>query len=428
MGRPGRFASVALLAAALPLNACAQGPTESGAGLPPEIRALPRPLSAPERALIDAGNTFAFGLLRESATAETGANVFLSPLSASIALSMALAGGEGETLRQMGRTLGFEGLTPEQVATASRELVALLTGLDRGVELSVASSAWLRSGFDVRPGYLSLLRDGFGAPATQLDFASPDAASTINAWVSTRTGGRIPSIVTPPLDPLAMLFLINAVHFKGEWRERFDPTRTRSEPFREWRGAGGGGLVEVGALPLMQRRGRYPYMEDTRLQAVELPYGGNAFAMVLLLPVGTGDPDPLLQSLDVARWNEVLAGLAPREIELALPRLTLEHRNSLIDELKALGMTDPFDPSRADFRGISPGAREAGLHISDVLQRTWLSINEAGTEAAAATSVTVGVTSVPEYPVFRADRPFLLFIRERLTGAILFGGVIRTRP
>lgn len=407
-----------LLLLVLPLGflGCSGSSTEPE-GLPPLIENLPRPLTSQETLLAAAGNDFAFHLLRQVAGAESG-NLFLSPVSASMALGMAAAGAQGETFTQMRDVLGFGSMSREEMGSAYRSLIELLRSLDPRVEFELANSVWLRQGFPVKPSYLSFVGSAFDATARTLDFSSPSAAPTINAWVAERTRNRIPTIVEPPIDPATMAYLINAIYFKGDWRNGFDPADTRNGPFA--------GLSRTAPVPLMRQDGEFSYAEASDHQVVELPYGGGAFAMTLVLPAEGVDPRAFVQGLDAAWWRTTTQRLRNAEGTVVLPRFRMEYKRSLVADLAALGMTDAFSDARADFSGIADIPPR--LVISDVLQKTFVAVDEVGTEAAAVTSVEVGVTSAPVRFQFQADRPFLFVLRERLSGTVLFVGFIREAP
>ena len=389
-------------------------------GVPPTGPApapeLPRALSATEVEVIGAGNRFAFDLLREAS--RPGDNLFLSPLSASVALGMTMNGAEGETWNQMRDALGFGGLTEEEINAGYASLIQVLTELDPAVETAIGNSVWTRLGFPVREEFVEVLREFFGAEATELDFAGPSASGRINEWVRSATGGHIEDIVPDPIPPGVLVYLINAIYFNAPWTFEFDPDDTRTEPFypedrSTW------------TVPLMTIQRDFPYLETSRFQAVDLPYGGGAFSMTVLVPRDGVGVDDLVVSLDATAWGDIAGGFEETEVELFLPRFRMEYERELKDDLAALGMVDVFAPGKADLTRLSPVDE---LWISSVLQKALVEVTEEGTEAAAAT-VVVGVTSAPPPPIIvRADRPFLFFIRERLTGAILFIGKLAHPP
>ena len=379
-----------------------------------EITELPRALSAAEVEIIGAGNRFAFDLLAQANRA--GDNLFLSPLSASMALGMTMNGAAGETWNQMRDVLGFGSLTQEEINASYESLLELVVGLDPSVETALGNSVWTRQGFPVHSDFLDTVRETFDAEVAELDFANPAAPVRINEWVRAATHGRIEDIVPAVIPNGVVMYLINAIYFKGSWTFRFDPSDTRSEPFHLDDGS-------TRTVPLMTLWGELPYQENSRFQAVDLPYGGGAFSMTVLLPQQGVSVDSLAATLDAAAWEDIADGFHGADVQLFLPRFRMAYERTLNDDLTALGMVDAFDDLRADFTRMSP---VDGLFISKVKQKSWVDVNEEGTEAAAATKVRMAVVS--SGPVVRADRPFLFFIRERLSGTILFAGKIASPP
>jgi len=410
---PCRFVSV-LPAVLLALAACGDPPTGPSGGVD-EITELPRSLSATEVQVIDASNRFAFDLLKKASHPDS--NLFLSPLSASMALGMTMNGAAGETWDQMRQALAFGGLPEEEINASYQSLLELLVGLDPSVETAIANSIWSRQGFPVLPTFLDAVQEHFGAEVAELDFASPDASGRINGWVDDATRGRIEDIVPEVIPSDVVMYLINAIYFKGTWTFQFDRSDTRDQPFHLSNGS-------TRTVPLMTLQGDLPYRLDDRFQAVDLPYGGRAFSMSVLLPRDGVTVDDLVSSLDADEWADLASGFHETEVELFLPRFRMAYERTLNDDLKALGMTDAFD-ERADFSRLSTSG---GLSISAVKQKSWVDVNEEGTEAAAATVVEIIETSLPQTPVVRVDRPFLFVIRERLSGTILFVGKIVRPP
>ena len=379
-----------------------------------EIARLPRALSAAEVEIIGASNRFAFDLLAQANRA--GDNLFLSPLSASMALAMTMNGAAGETWNQMRDVLGFGNLAEEEINASYESLLELIIGLDPAVETAIGNSVWTRQGFPVHSDFLNSVRESFDAEVAELDFANPAASVRINEWVKAATNGRIEGIVPAVIPSKVVMYLINAIYFKGSWTFRFDSSETRPEPFYLDDGS-------TRTVPLMSLRGELPYQDNSRFQAVDLPYGGRAFSMTLLLPLQGLSVDSLAATLDAAAWEDIADGFHDRDVQLFLPRFRMAYERTLNDDLTALGMVDAFDDLRADFTRMSP---VDGLFISRVKQKSWVDVNEEGTEAAAATKVSMAVVS--SGPVVRADRPFLFFIRERLSGTILFAGKVASPP
>ncbi|MDQ3137854.1 MAG: serpin family protein, partial [Gemmatimonadota bacterium] len=246
------------------LAACTS-PTGPG-GRPPLLTELPRALSAAEIRIIDAGNAFAFDLLRESTRRlPADSNAFLSPLSASMALGMALNGANGETFAGMQSALRLTGMAEAEINQGYRDLIALLGELDTRTEMTIANSMWGHEGFSIEPAFIEAAKTFFDAEVATLDFGSPSAVSTINQWVSKSTGGRIPRMLDQISDA-EILFLINAIHFKGKWRETFDPEDTENGPFQ----AADGGTRTAA---LMSQTDLLRYDETAEYQAVDLLYG-----------------------------------------------------------------------------------------------------------------------------------------------------------
>lgn len=382
---------------------------------PEEIEGLPRDLTAAESAIIEADNAFGLKLFRElQAESAAGENIFISPLSVAMALGMTYNGADGTTRDAMRATLELEGLSLEEVNRSYRDLIDLLSGLDRSVNFTLANSIWYREGFAVEQEFLDVNRTYFDAEVAALDFASPDAAATMNAWVSERTNGRIDEIVEAPIPPEVVMYLINAIYFKGSWTVRFAKDLTAPAPFTREDGS----TVQV---PMM----RYPepvgvgYYGDEEVEVVDLPYGGRAFSMTVVVP-REGGLATRVQGLDAARWNGWTSDMRSLEAYVELPRFGLEYEVSLKEALTALGMGVAFSKVEADFSRIYPGPER--LYISEVKHKSFVEVNEEGTEAAAATSVEVGIVSVP--PTITVDRPFLFAIRERFSGAVLFMGLV----
>ena len=379
------------------------------------LEALPRPLTASESKIIGAANDFSFSLFRRLSAAQQDSNVFTSPLSASMALGMAMNGASGATYDQMKSALAFGSAAEPEINGGYKSLIGLLRGLDPAVDFRIANSIWSRTGFVVTPSFLDAVRTSFDAQATTLDFSSPTAPKTINDWVSGATAGKIPTIIDR-IEPDQVMFLINAIYFKGSWREKFDPAETRDAQFR--------GVAGSRPVRLMHRNGKMGVLYTPDFVAVDLPYGNSAFSMTALLPAEGRSVDALAASLQGSTWSGWVSQLREGEVDLYFPRFKLEWERMLIPDLQSLGMRDAFMDGGADFSRLSPPP--ANLYISVVKQKTYVDVNEEGTEAAAVTNVGITLTSAPAS--VRFDRPFLFMIRERLSGTVIFMGKIVTMP
>ncbi len=402
------IALTALLAAAC----SSSGPT----GPPVALTGLPRALTTAEGEIRTRSNAFAFELFRRAAAAPA-ANSFISPLSVSMALGMTMNGAANATLDSMRSTLGFGGMSLAEINAGYRGLIDLLTGLDASTEMRIANGIWFRKGMVANPTLVTTVDDAFDASARALDFTLSTAPDSINRWASAATAGRIPEVLQSISDDQVM-FLLNAIYFKGRWRQTFDRAETREATFA----AAFGGPQTV---PLMSREMTVRHRFRPSYSAVDLGYGNDAFAMTLLLPAPGRDVHDLVDSLSVGLWAEVTGGLDSSKIIVAIPRFTLEYERQLKDDLTAMGMGIAFIDGTADFRNLFLPT-EPGPFIEFVKHQTFVQVNEEGTEAAAVTTVGMGVTSAP--PSFIADRPFVLVIRERFSGTILFMGKILRVP
>ena len=362
--------------------------------------------------VVDGNTDFAFDLyhrLRPSTD-----NVLLSPLSLSIAMAMMWGGARGETETEIASVFHFtEGQA--QTHTAMNTLDQKLTKSSEELTVTISNQLWAAPALNPLPAYLDLLAQNYGAGVGLVDFADPDrAADIINGWVADETNDRIPELIAPGLlDPLVTMVLTNAVYFKGKWTHAFSESATQSGSFHH-----ADGTSEM--VPIMYQVDRFSYAEDAEYQAASLPYvavDGGAYEMTVVLP--KGDLATFESTLERPRLASILAGLTPTLVYVGMPRFTVRAPILLGATLEAMGMRTAFDG--ADFSGISnpsPG------NIKEVVHETFIEVTETGTEAAGATAIisTDGSASV-EVPVpLQLDRPFLFFLRETLTGSILFMG------
>jgi len=397
-----------LLALAL-LSACSEGTGPSSG----PITSLPRALTVSEASIIAASNVFGSELFRTVAASDARPNVVVSPLSASMALGMTLNGAATTTFDAMSSTLGFGGMTQEQINDSYRGLIDLLTDLDPTVTFEIANAIWANDGFPFRDEFFQAVAAAFDAQAETRDFGDPSTMSAINAWVDDRTHGLIDSIVDG-LDPALVMLLVNAIYYEADWTLRFDPDDTHRATFTR----DDASTVTVDMMHLGDPEVRMKSGPDYR--AVELPYGGEAFTMLVVVPSGPGTARDLVAELDPSGWAALIEGLADGHLAYVdLPKLELTYDGYLNDALEEMGMQEAFGPG-ADFTNMSPLGDQ--LCISFVRQKTYIEVDERGTRAAAATAVGIGVTSAPSG--FVADRPFVFAIRERLTGTILFVGLV----
>ena len=406
------------LASLLAVAGCGE-PT--GPGTPAPLTELPRDLSPAEAQVIQGSNRFAFDFLGALVEGREGENVFTSPLSASMAFGMAMNGADGNTWTQMRDVLGFGGLEEEAINASYLGLIALLRDLDPAVTFELGNSMWARDDLPVLPEFRSRLETWFDAEARTLDFGDPASVDVINDWVADATEGRIQDLLDEiPAD--MVLYLVNAIYFQGDWRSRFEEGRTAPGPFTTLDGA-------TAQVDFMSTESGFRSVQEAGVSVVELPYGADAWSAVAVLPPPTADPVAFVRDLTPARWQGWMTALAGRPIQgdsgsagrlvLRIPKLELEWKAELNQAMIDLGMTDAFSPMHANLGRITG---TPNLYIMEALQKTFLKMDEKGTEAAAATSVGIGIVSMP--PTISFDRPYVLAIRERLTGTILFLGLI----
>jgi len=333
----------------------------------------------------------------------------ISPLSISLALSMTYNGAEGDTKLAMEETMEMTGLAREEINSINKQLVTALINHDPSVTLEIANSIWYRDEYSILPDFITRNETYYDAQVRALDFADPGTVDVINGWVAEKTHDKIDKIVEQ-ISPESFMFLINAIYYKGNWRYEFDPKETSDRSFFLEDGT----VVDV---PMMSAELDVNLFRNELFTALELPYGKGNWSMVFFLPNWEHRVDEIMEELSEENWNTWLGSLSPQtEVDVAIPKFTFEYEKSLKDVLMALGMEVAFTTA-ADFTGILPGGQ---LLISDVKHKTFVEVNEEGTEAAAVTSVEIELTSIGNG--FTANKPFLFFIVERSSGTILFSG------
>ncbi len=400
------------LAATLVLAGCGDstgpGPAE---GAKP-ITALPRALTVAEQKVIAHSAEFGLELMARSVADDERPNVVLSPLSASMALGMTLNGAAGSTFAAMRAALGFGGMTLSEINQGYASLIDLLVSLDPDVDFRVGNSLWANAGFPFRQSFFDTVSSAFDATVETRDFALPSTLEDINGWAHGATNGYIPKVLDE-LDPSLVLLLMNAIYFEGAWTESFDPADTEPADFRR----ADGSTVRVDMMSVSDVKLPLGYGDDW--VAVELPYGGGAYAMVIVVPVGPVEPRAWVAGLTPARWDSVRGSLHPQRLDLlSVPRFKIAHDAFLNPVLRDMGMDIAFTPA-ADFTGLSPLGD--ALCIDFVRQKTFVEVDEVGTRAAAVTTVGVNLTS---FSGLVADQPFFFAIHDRLSGTLLFTGLV----
>ncbi len=375
---------------------------------------LPRQLSIAESELVEADNRFALELFREINRLEGDTNVFISPLSVAMALGMTVNGADGTTEQAMLETLELQGMAREEVNQAYRSLIDLLRGLDPNVEFMLANSIWHAQNRVPAQEFLNINQQYFDAEIAALDFGIPSAAETINNWVYANTNGKIEKIIDNGIPANVIMYLINAVYFKGSWTYQFDPANTHDAQFTLADGS-------KTTVDMMSHEAKISIRSTWRdgMLVAELPYSNDAYCMTILLPDPSEDIGTVVDALTEESLEEWLGELESTELEVSLPKFTLEYKLALNEALKALGMEVAFNAGEADFTRMYPGG---GVWIDTVLHKTFVEVNEEGTEAAAVTSVSMREFAAPADLI--VNRPFLFLIRERFSGTILFLGKV----
>lgn len=356
-------------------------------------------------------NAFGFDLLKKLQSNDPDGNLFISPLSIAAALSMTLNGAAGDTKTAMQQTMQLSDWEIQQLNSAWSCLLEVLPQLDEDVDVNIANSIWYRQGFTVRPEFLDANTQNYNSEVAALNFGDPAALTTINGWVDQKTNGLIETILDE-IPANAVMYLINAIYFKGAWRKEFDPQYTTDATFY---------LEDGSQQPVkMMTHGQttLPYFTTSTFEAVDLAYADSIYSMSIFLPKVGISVNELANTLSQNNWNTWLDSFQPQEMFFSMPKFKMEYKEKLNRSLTQLGMGIAFGPG-ADFSGING---TGGLYIDEAIHKSFIEVNEEGTEAAAVTSIGIVETSLPSIPVFFVDRPFLFTIRENKTGSILFFG------
>lgn len=385
---------------------------------------LPSYSKVGDGALLDPPSSFGLKLLNKLSGDE---NVFVSPFSIHSCLEMAYAGASDKTATNMANVLDISGLNAQRAAANYTSLIHELTtplnnpsitGPGKSLTLEIANSIWANKSVNFVPAYSQLLQNSYNAEAKTIDFSKPSAVGTINSWVKNKTHDKIDSIVQT-LDPSTLLMLINSAYFKAHWDKVFDKSLTSSKDFHLLSG-------ETAKAMMMQREGRYSYYEDNNLQAIKLPYTDSRFAMYVFLPRGNSDVNKFCQSLNGDTWTQYMSKMSTRPGKLNLPRFKMDYQIKLKQLLSQMGMADAFSTS-ANFSQMTVPPPKP--FIGEVIHKTYVSVDEEGTEAAAVTAIAMMGASASGAPVspfvMNVDHPFcfaVVYQRDSGRQTILFAG------
>ena len=373
-------------------------------------------LDAFDMTLVEKTNDFGFNLYKN--LARENENIMISPVSVSLAMAMVYNGANGATREDMARALNVQGLELDRLNKNNLALLYYLTSADPELTLNIANSIWMLEDFKFSEAFVATVKNDYQAEAKKLDFADPKSADVINKWVNDKTRGTIDQIVTPPIDSQTIMFLINAVYFKGSWTSPFETELTSEQAFNLVDG-------QTVTVPTMYQSGSFDYLKSSGFQALRLPYGEDEqMAMVLFLPDQNTSLSEFQNQLNQDNWSNWQAHFEAKAGTVMLPKFTMEYEKSLNQVLAELGMGIAFEPGKADFSGLAAAAAD-DIYISNVKHKTFIEVDETGTEAAAVTSVEVGTTSMPAYDFeLNFDRPFFYAIEDSETGAIVFMGAV----
>ncbi|MBN1211594.1 MAG: serpin family protein [candidate division Zixibacteria bacterium] len=378
----------------------------------PEPQRNPAQLTVEEQSLLNASNRFGLKLFREiNAYEPEDKNLFVSPLSVSYALGMTLNGAGGDCFDSMAAVLEHQGLSLAEINESYKSLTEILESADPTVVFNIANSIWSRPGKEIQKDFITACLNYFDAPVRVMDF--PDPADSINHWVDVNTNGKITEIIKPPISGDIAMLLLNAIYFKGDWHIPFDTEKTVDDKFY----LSGGGEIDCKLMfKDSDEDTTLSYFENDLFQAVTVPYGDEGFCMSLFLPKEPHGVDDIVVQMTEANWNNWLKGFVFASFKMYLPKFKMEYEIDLSKILKVLGMGIAFDPGRADFSNLFV---DGVGWIDQVKHKTFVQVDEKGTEAAAVTSVSL-IDSVVQILSF--NRPFLFVIHEQTSGAILFMG------
>lgn len=359
---------------------------------------------------VNANTQFAANLFQMFSEEDSDENVFFSPFSISMALSMVYQGANTTTKESMAKVLNYTGISTEEINQSYMDHLNYFEKLYPQVELNVANSIWLRENFKANESFLTKNKEVFNAESSYLDFTKPEACDVINKWISDATKGKIDNMINPPISPEVIMYLVNAIYFNGSWMDQFDKGQTIDSTFTKING-------EKKLVPMMNKTDKYNYAETSELRAIELPYGSGSVSMYCVMPQ-TDNVNEFISKFDNSKWSEIKNKLSrSSNIKLSIPRFKIEYKpKDLKGKLTELGMRETFSLG-ADFSGIADK-----LWIDDIIHKAVIDVNEEGTEAAAVTVIGMATTSMPNS--FIADKPFMFVIADNATGTILFMGKV----
>jgi serine protease inhibitor len=404
------YSIVILLLFVIIFSQCRDSQVDTGIN---EDQAKTRELSVLEKKVVQSDNKLGFKIFNEINKSEKDNNLFISPASISFALAMAYNGANGSTREAMQSVLEMQGLSQQEINENFNSLMNLLQNIDPKVIIQIANSVWYRQGKTFEESFFNDCKKYFNAEITGMNFSNPEAADIINGWVDKNTNGMIKQIVDKPIDPDVVMYIINAIYFKASWTYRFEENKTRDDNFTLSNG-------KTKPCKMMSQSARYLYYDDNDFQAIDLPYGKNGYSMTIFLPKPGIDINNFVSRLNQENYENWLTKFKKDSVELFMPKFKLEYEILLNDVLTSLGMGVAFS-GNADFTNMY---KLGGIYISKVKHKTFIDVNEEGTEAAGVTSIEFREVSLPVVPRVYINRPFVFMIRENKSQTILFMGKI----
>lgn len=366
--------------------------------------------------LIEADNEFGMEIFQKIRKESDKENIMISPLSISVAFAMAYNGADSDTKTEMEKAMKLNGLTTEQINNSYKILIKGLQSLDKDVVFEIANAIFYADGFSVKPDFLNINKTIYDAEVEKLNFGSPASVDKINDWVTEKTHDKITKIIEQ-LNPLDRMVLLNAIYFNGIWTNKFDEKGTHLLNFTKTNGTN----LEV---PMMKKEEKLDYSSNSLFNAIKMPYGNGQYNMIVMLPVNGKNSQNVIDALSVTNWKSWMESFETKDpVVVTMPRFKFAFETKLKTVLAEMGMVKAFQPNIADFSKIS----DEDLYISSAIHKSFIDVNENGTEAAAVTSITFSTTSAGNEPpktYFTVDKPFVFAITEKDTDAILFIGVV----
>ncbi len=366
--------------------------------------------------LIEADNEFGLEIFQKIRKESDSENIMISPLSISVAFAMAYNGADSDTKTEMEKAMKLNGLTTEQINNSYKMLISDLQSLDEKVVFEIANSIFYADGFSVKPDFLNINKTVYDAEVEKLNFGSSAAVDKINDWVAEKTNDKITKIIEQ-LNPLDRMVLLNAIYFNGIWTTKFEEKGTHNLPFTKSNGT----VIEI---PMMKKEEKLDYSTNALFSAIKMPYGNGQYNMIVMLPVNGKNSQEVIDALSSANWNNWMENFETKNpVVVTMPRFKFAFETKLNNVLAEMGMVKAFQLNIADFSKIS----DEDLYISSAIHKSFIDVNENGTEAAAVTAIVFTNTSVGNEPpktYFTVNKPFVFAITEKDTGAILFMGEV----